>query len=427
MELKNAVEELYTFRDHYFENHKAESVEEKIKDLSDELNKTLKIFNDQTDELNGLKKAEYDLLRAKALNVLPDFNSEALEILTRLVKFHPKLIQAWNELGTCFWKKGDIKAAKSCFESALREEKNVESLRSLSMILRQVGQTPEEKLAKIHESLEKAKEAVNLNIQDGKSWYILGNAYLSLYFSTDQNPNLLKQCLSAYNHAFSDAAMKCNPDLYYNWAMALKYDENYRMALENLEKAMKYDPFWNEPVEQLEMLVKHLENIQYMITKKGKMKPRKLKDLLGSLQKELTLTSPKESYTDKKGQIVILERCKFSGLQEGLNVDKILRGKVICHVYCTDSPSFTFCMIDEEESCFCVNVYNMVQGKGVIIGDSVVIHQPFLQHFNFSFHDKTFSFSSVRVNSPLQLEVNKKKLGHDMLAAPRLSVILKSD
>ncbi|GFU17427.1 tetratricopeptide repeat protein 5 [Nephila pilipes] len=427
MALKVAVEELYTFRDHYFENHKAESVDQKINDLSEQLNKTLKIFSDQTDELNGLKKAEYDLLKAKALNVLPDFNSEALDILTRVVKFHPKLIEAWNELGTCFWKKGDIKAAKSCFESALREEKNAESLRSLSMILRQVGQTPEEKLAKIHESLEKAKEAVNLNIQDGKSWYILGNAYLSLYFSTDQNPNLLKQCLSAYNHAFSDASMKCNPDLYYNWAMALKYDENYRMALDYLEKAMIYDPFWNEPKEQLEMLVKHLENIEHMIIKKGRMKSRKLKDLKSSLQKELIPSSLSETYTDKKGQTVILERCKFSCLQEGLNAGKIITGKVICHVYCTDSPSFTFCMIDEEESCFCVNVYNMVQGKGVIIGDSVAIHQPFLQHFNFSFHDKKFSFSSIRVNSPLQLEVNKKKLGRDMLAAPRLSVTLKSD
>ncbi|XP_055947942.1 tetratricopeptide repeat protein 5-like [Argiope bruennichi] len=427
MALKDIVDELYTFRDHYFEHHETASEDQKIKDLSEELNKTLKNFNEQKDEHEGAKKAEYDLLKAKALNILPDFNPEALEILTKLVKFHPKLIEAWNELGTCFWKKGDMKAAKSCFESALREEKNVESLRNLSMILRQMGQSPEDKLAKIHESLEKAKEAVNLNIQDGKSWYILGNAYLSLYFTTDQNPNLLKQCLSAYNHSFSDASMKCNPDLYYNWAMALKYDENYRLALENFEKALKYDPFWNDPKEQLDMLMKHLENIQLMISKKGKMKPRKIKEILSSLQKELAASSANETFTDKKGQKIVLERSKFSGLKEGLNANKILRGKVICHVYCTDSPSFTFCMIDEEETCFCVNVYNMVQGKGVIIGDSVAIYQPFLQHFNFTFQDKTFAFSSIRVNSPLQLEVNKKKLGQEVIAAPRLSVTLKSD
>ena len=38
------------------------------------------------------------------------------------------------------------------------------------MVLRQIGDTPEDKLANMHLSLEKAKEAVNLNLQDGKSW-----------------------------------------------------------------------------------------------------------------------------------------------------------------------------------------------------------------------------------------------------------------
>lgn len=68
-------------------------------------------------------KTECELLKAKALNVLPDYNPEVQEILTKLVKFHPKLVEAWNELGTCFWKKGDIKAAKSCFENATKEVK----------------------------------------------------------------------------------------------------------------------------------------------------------------------------------------------------------------------------------------------------------------------------------------------------------------
>lgn len=48
----------------------------------------------------------------------------------------------------------------------------------------------------------------------------------------------------------------------------------------------------------------------------------------------------------------------------------------------------TFCMIDESETCFAVNVYNMVQGKGVIIGDSVCIVQPFVQHLDFNYKDK---------------------------------------
>ncbi|KAG8193579.1 hypothetical protein JTE90_000216 [Oedothorax gibbosus] len=427
MSIQEHVDKLYLFRDHYFDNHKPESAEQKIEDLRLELSKTLNLLDDTGDASTASDKVQRELMKARALNVLPDFNPEALEILTKLVKFHPKLVQAWNELGLCFWKKGDMKAAKSCFESALREEKNAESLRNLSMILRQLGQSPEEKLSKMHESLDKAREAVNLNIQDGKSWYVLGNAYLSLYFTTDQDPNLLKQCLSSYNQAFTDDSVKCNPDLYYNWAMALKYDESYRTAIENMEKALKYDPLWTEAKEQLDSLVKHLENIQLMITKKGKIKARRIKDMLSSLKKEHDGCSIDEKFVNKEGKPVILQRCKFAELQVGLNVGKLLRGKVVCHVYYTDSPAFTFCMIDDDENCFAVNVYNMVQGKGVIIGDSVAIFQPFVQHFNFTYKEKAFSFSSVRVNNPLQLEVNKKKLGSEVMAPPRLSVTLKSD
>ena len=32
---------------------------------------------------------------------------------------------------------------------------------------------------------------------------ILGNAYLSLFFMTGQDPKVLKQCISAYTHAVS--------------------------------------------------------------------------------------------------------------------------------------------------------------------------------------------------------------------------------
>ena len=40
------------------------------------------------------------------------------------------------------------------------------------------------------------------------------------------------------------------------------------------------------------------------------------------------------------------------------------------------SPCSTFCLVDAEGSCLAVNVYNVAEGKGVIIGDTVVIPEP---------------------------------------------------
>ena len=36
-------------------------------------------------------------------------------------------------------------------------------------------------------------------------------------------------------------------------------------------------------------------------------------------------------------------------------------------------------MLDEEETCLSVNVYNIAKGSGVKIGDSVAIPEPYIQ------------------------------------------------
>ena len=44
----------------------------------------------------------------------------------------------------------------------------------------------EEKFVSIRESVDKAKEAVSQDTNDGMSWYVLGTAYLSLFFISNQ-------------------------------------------------------------------------------------------------------------------------------------------------------------------------------------------------------------------------------------------------
>lgn len=64
-------------------------------------------------------KAEYFLLRGRTLNVVGKFSSEALETLSKAVKLDPKSVEAWNHLGECYWKNGDMAGAKNCFNGAL--------------------------------------------------------------------------------------------------------------------------------------------------------------------------------------------------------------------------------------------------------------------------------------------------------------------
>lgn len=48
----------------------------------------------------------------------------------------------------------------------------------------------------------------------------------------------------------------------------------------------------------------------------------------------------------------------------------------------------TFCLVDKKGICLPVMVYNLAEGKGVIIGDSVAIPEPYIAEVKFSYNNK---------------------------------------
>jgi cytochrome c-type biogenesis protein CcmH/NrfG len=72
------------------------------------------------------------------------------------------------------------------------------------MILRQEKvASAQQRSDNIEKGVTFAKEAVQLDTNDGTSWAVLGNAYLSSFFALSQNPQTLKLCMSAYQQAVS--------------------------------------------------------------------------------------------------------------------------------------------------------------------------------------------------------------------------------
>lgn len=111
------MDQLYCFRDSYFETHSVEDAGRKQQDVQDEMEKTLR----QMEEVLGSVQVEAQalMLKGKALNVTPDYSPEAEVLLSKAVKLEPELVEAWNQLGEVYWKKGDVAAAHTCFSGAL--------------------------------------------------------------------------------------------------------------------------------------------------------------------------------------------------------------------------------------------------------------------------------------------------------------------
>ena len=76
---------------------------------------------------------------------------------------------------------------------------------------------------------------------DSESWYILGNAHLTNFFTNNESTNQLESALRAYS--LTEKHMKePNPDMYYNRASVLEYLERYTDAAINFQTAHKIDP-----------------------------------------------------------------------------------------------------------------------------------------------------------------------------------------
>uniref|UniRef100_A0A8C4YAA6 Uncharacterized protein n=1 Tax=Gopherus evgoodei TaxID=1825980 RepID=A0A8C4YAA6_9SAUR len=89
--------------------HSVEDAGRKQQDVLEEMEKTLQ----QMGEIDGCSqgRAWALMLKGKALNVTPDYKPQAEELLAKAVKLDPELVEAWNQLGEAYWKKGDITAA----------------------------------------------------------------------------------------------------------------------------------------------------------------------------------------------------------------------------------------------------------------------------------------------------------------------------
>lgn len=405
--IKELVDELYNFRDCYFETHSVEEAGRKDGDVKQKMEQTLKKLEEKEDLLKH--KAEFLLQKGKCLSVTPDFSAAAEECLSRAIKLDPCLVEAWNILGDQYWKKGDLVASKNCCTGALQREKNKVSLRNLSMVLRQLPAANTDEHGKhVLESVDLAREAVQLDPGDGTSWCILGNAYLSLFFTCGQNPQFSQQALSAYAKSAEDTIACSMPDLHFNRANLFYYQEMFGCALEGYSRAAALDPNWEEPPAKEKQLLEYLEKTTELIRNKGKVKARRLKTMLSNLNTSALGPCSSPQFRAPSGRVGSLEPRPLSSLTHGHNAGVAAMGKVVFSLASQDRMAFTFGMVDSEETCLVVMVYNTADNWGVLIGDSVVIPEPNVKCHSITHKDKSYDFKSIRVDSPLLLIVNGK-------------------
>lgn len=359
------------------------------------------------------------------MNIKQNYSEEAFDYLSRAVKLSPNLTEAWIELANCYWKKGDLSSALNCLESAYKlDSKNKECLRSLSILMRSMKPSPDQNpMERVDKSLKFAKEAVEADMTDGASWSILGNAYLTLYCcSQNQDPSLLRHCKVSYTRAKGDSVEAAQPDFLYNYANLLQLEEEYQEAVDTLTRVSIMDPDWREPVERMESIIATLRDISSMVHKKAGLKTKRLENFVTQLSLAHDVTSTNGIEITKKA---------LKELSIGRNLKTFIHLKVIGCVQHNKTVCLTVCGIDSNSQCVAVNIYNL--GKEPKIGDTITIVDPDFKETTLSIPNpsgddkkEVITFPAIKVENPLLLFLNGRRLDPDSLAKPRVENVAHS-
>lgn len=78
-------------------------------------------------------------------------------------------------------------------------------------------------------------------MKDSQSWYVLGNAHLTNFFTNGQGLGQLTSALKAYVQT-QKTMTEPNPDLFYNRATIYEYLERYAEAIQDYNDAHAIDP-----------------------------------------------------------------------------------------------------------------------------------------------------------------------------------------
>ncbi|ETV86675.1 hypothetical protein, variant 1 [Aphanomyces astaci] len=385
------LNELYDMHDHYFSADKQEK-KLKLQTLADEILELVDAIDIAGSNNSRQAKATASYVKGKALEVFPEYNPSSEALLSQAAKLDPCNLDIWVCLGNCLWKKGDLQAAKTCFENCLDYGPSKHALRSLSMLLRKMGTKPEEKSHNIKTSIVHAKQALNMDIQDGESWYVMGNAYLALFFASSHSTVDLDRSLAAYARAEAGGAAN-NPDLHFNRANVHRYKEDYALAVQSFCKAHALDPSLRA-MAIVDGILRWTLRVSNLIHQQGRFKASRIAQLASTLP--------------HVGEVQGRTRVSISSLHPGHNEGKAVALKLLVDVVRKNEPPGCFVMMDETQTCCAVSIYHLdsVAYTKMTERDVFYVLDPFVKLVHLTYNCMSIKYLCLHVAEPHLFLIN---------------------
>eukprot|EP01042_Synura_sphagnicola_P029131 gene29131-37585_t len=186
----------------------------------------------------------------------------------------------------------------------------------------------------VEESLKLAKQAIELDLNDHKSWYIYGNALCASYFYVSFGIKDLQKSLHAYRQS-EKLGGSCNPDLFFNKGNVHLYLQEYNHAIASFHRAYSIDPSLTAAREAIQE-TQQLHNKVTEIIQSGGGIRQKRKEELRTLLETASAALPTSA--------------RFSTLRPGDNAGATLLLRSIVPVSKGNTPPAVFLCLDADGS-----------------------------------------------------------------------------
>jgi len=236
--------------------------------------------------------------------------------------------------------------------------------------MRQIKGDSEMMLRNIVASLARAKEALEMDLSDPVSWYVLGNAYMTIFFKASFNDSDIDKALQAYARS-EQLGGENNPDLFFNRGNVLMFKERYQEAAQAYTTAMELDP--SLPSQNILDDIEHwMSRVEELYSRKGKVKAKKLLAMAQGLKEKQAPTG--------------MDPVLISELQPGINGQKAVHLRMIMPIGSGDNPPSHFLGVDGNTDVVVLSIYHVDKylGGSLISENVLTIVEPKLVEISFT-------------------------------------------
>ncbi|KAH7822284.1 putative tetratricopeptide repeat protein [Monocercomonoides exilis] len=333
-----------------------------------------------------VSKGKAFLDEALKLNPEDGYSPKAEELLEKAIKMDPNLVDAWTALGHTYFNKGDVQQSLTAFQEAVKQSESghegnkIEALRGLSVAVRSVPEAKTEPTTPaFSQSIDFAKKAIACDLNNGKSWYTLGMAYVARFFNGRSRPQDLRDALSAFQLSETKLS-KPFADLHLNRGTVLRFLVSFASARADFMKAISIDP----SVKEAEVFLKEMEDEWKVIER----------EMLNKKLDRPTAKARSHPFPDDDVDIMKLKKGRNTEVQLPLRISH-------CVSLSTATPQLFICTDRQLRRCV-MAVYD-IASDALSSDDIVVIEGAMFAEVNW---DETVGFPLVTVDDPSHIRVN---------------------